>query len=46
MLTNEEEVMKAIDGNTAKQIKQWQKDNLCDSLSVKRNEFYNTGMTG
>jgi hypothetical protein len=43
---NEAEIMKAIDGNTAKQIKQWQKDNLCDSLSVKRNEFYNTGLAG
>jgi hypothetical protein len=43
---NEEEIMKAIDGNTAKQIKQWRKDNLCDSLSVKRNEFYNTAMAG
>jgi hypothetical protein len=43
---NKEEIMKAIDGNTVKQIKQWQKDNLCDSLSVKRNEFYNIGMDG
>jgi hypothetical protein len=32
---NKEEIMKVIDGNTAKQIKQWQKDNLCNSLSVK-----------
>jgi hypothetical protein len=43
---NKEEIMRAIDGNTVKQIKQWQKDNLCDSLSVKRNEFYNIGMDG
>jgi hypothetical protein len=39
---SEEEIMKAIDGRTAKQIKEWQKENLCDSLSVKRNEFYRT----
>ncbi|MDR1882086.1 MAG: hypothetical protein LBR26_04810 [Prevotella sp.] len=39
---NREEIMKAIDASTVKQINQWQKDNLCDSLSVMRNEFYNT----
>jgi hypothetical protein len=38
--------MKAIDGNTAKQINEWQKNNLCDSLSVKRNEFFNIGVAG
>jgi hypothetical protein len=38
--------MKAIDGNTKKQIKEWQKNNLCDSLSAKRNEFYNIGLAG
>jgi hypothetical protein len=43
---NAEEVIKAIDGNTEKQIKQWQKDNLCNSLSVKRYEFYNTEVVG
>ncbi|MDR0603761.1 MAG: hypothetical protein LBG80_05600 [Bacteroidales bacterium] len=43
---NQEEVMKAIDGNTVAEIKQWQKDNLCDSLSVKRNEFYNVKTVG
>jgi hypothetical protein len=43
---NQEEIMKAIDGNTVAQIKQWQKDNLCDSLSVKRNEFYKVEMVG
>jgi hypothetical protein len=43
---SEEEIMKAIDGRTAKQIKDWQKENLCDSLSVKRNEFYRTEVGG
>ncbi|GHT56997.1 hypothetical protein AGMMS49982_24030 [Bacteroidia bacterium] len=43
---NEEEIMKVIDGSTVKQIKQWQKDNLCDSLSVKRNKFYNMELVG
>jgi hypothetical protein len=43
---NQEEVMKAIDGNTIAQVKRWQKDNLCDSLSVKRNEFYNVKPVG
>jgi hypothetical protein len=43
---SEEEIMKAIDGNTVKQIKLWQKNNLCDSLSLKRNEFYYTEMDG
>ncbi|GHT26910.1 hypothetical protein AGMMS4957_22310 [Bacteroidia bacterium] len=43
---DEKEIMKVIDGNTVKQIKQWQKDNLCDSLSVKRNKFYNMDMVG
>jgi hypothetical protein len=38
---SEDEIMKAIDKYTTKQIIQWQTDNLCDSLSVKRNEFYN-----
>jgi hypothetical protein len=28
----EGEIMKAIDGNTKKQIKEWQKNNLCDSF--------------
>jgi hypothetical protein len=42
----EEEIMKAIGGNTAKQIKEWQKNNLCDSLSVKRNEFYKIKLDG
>jgi hypothetical protein len=42
----EDEIMKAIDGNTAKQINEWQKNNLCDSLSVKRNEFFNIGGAG
>jgi hypothetical protein len=39
---NEEEIMKAINANTARDIKQWQKNNLCDSLSVKRKEFFGT----
>jgi hypothetical protein len=42
----EDEIMKAIDNCTAKQIKQWQKDNLCNSLSVKRNEFYKIEVDG
>ncbi len=32
-----EEIKKAIDYSTAKQLKQWNKENLCESLSVKRN---------
>lgn len=32
-----EEIKKAIDYSTAKQLRQWNKENLCESLSVKRN---------
>ena len=32
-----EEIKKAIDYSTAKQLRQWSKENLCESLSVKRN---------
>lgn len=32
-----EEIKKAIDYSTVKQLKQWNKENLCESLSVKRN---------
>ncbi len=32
-----EEVKKAIDYCTVKDIRQWNKTNLCESLSVKRN---------
>ena len=31
------EIKKAIDYSTAKQLRQWNKENLCESLSVKRN---------
>ncbi len=31
------EIKKAIDYSTAKQLKQWNKENLCESLSIKRN---------
>ncbi|MCD6111840.1 MAG: hypothetical protein J7J86_01080 [Bacteroidales bacterium] len=34
---SEEEINKAIDYCTIKDIKQWSKTNLCESLSVKRN---------
>lgn len=34
---SEEEISKAIDYCTTKDIKQWDKTNLCESLSVKRN---------
>ena len=34
---SEEEINKAIDYCTVKDIKQWNKTNLCESLSVKRN---------
>lgn len=34
---SEEEVMKAIDYSTVKDIEKWNKTNLCESLSVKRN---------
>ena len=32
-----EEIKKAIDYSTAKQLRKWNKENLCESLSVKRN---------
>ena len=32
-----EEIKSAIDYSTVKQLRQWNKENLCDSLSVKRN---------
>jgi hypothetical protein len=38
---SEEEIMNAIGNYTKKHIIKWQENNLCDSLSVKRNEFYN-----
>jgi hypothetical protein len=43
---NEEDIITAIDGTTLKQIKLWQNKNLCESLSVKRNEFFYTGTDG
>ena len=35
-----EEIKKAIDYSTVKDIKQWNKTNLCESLSVKRNAVF------
>ncbi len=32
-----EEIKEAIDYSTAKELRQWNKENLCESLSVKRN---------
>jgi hypothetical protein len=43
---NKDVIMKAIDKYNVKQIKEWQKENLCDSLSAKRYDFFNTGMAG
>jgi hypothetical protein len=43
---NKDVIMKAIDKYNVKQIKEWQKENLCDSLSAKRYNFFNTGMAG
>lgn len=36
-----DDIKKAIDNCTKKKIKQWCEDNLCDSLSVKRNTILN-----
>jgi hypothetical protein len=36
----EVEIKNAIDGCTCKMIKEWRKENLCDSLSVKRNQTF------
>jgi hypothetical protein len=35
-----EEIKNAIDYSTAKELRQWNKENLCESLSVKRNSVF------
>lgn len=38
--SSREEIKKAIDYSTVKELKQWNKENLCESLSVKRNLIF------